>query len=516
MNVDLRKHSHLTVILVSVLIGMVAMATVLYYPRIVKAHADGVSVQPVTNWQEGFSRVAEAVLPAVVSIQGKSKAQTVQVPDFEEFFRQFPGLPFGAPEGQGGPPAKPRQLERSFLGSGWVYSADGYIVTNAHVVRDAASLMVQLHDSAEDPLRKARVIGYDLRSDLAIIKVDVDRPLPFLQLASSKQAKVGQWVMALGNPFSANLEQTATTGIISAKGRHVPGFAGETGAEIADVLQTDAAINPGNSGGPLVDMNGRVVGINESIVSPNGSVGGSVGIGFAISSDTAATVLPSLIAKGKVVRGWLGIAIADLNENKRDFYKAPQGGVLVMEVNAEGPSAQSDLQADDVIVKAGDTIVRKTQELQSAVAMTTPGSTLRLTIIREGQTRQVDVRLGEIPDDLPDQSPGDEGAAKPETTTEDMLGITGQTVTPGSPAARALKLTKGVLVVSVSPDGLAAEDLQAGDVITRVNRTAVANVGQYEAALRVAKQSAAQYVILRVARRTAQGAVSLVVDINLE
>ena len=522
MRIDLNRHSHLMIILLSVLVGMGLMAMVLYLPRAytpASAQNDEVGVNPGA-WQNGFAQVAQAVLPAVVSIQGKAKAENPQQmpPDMEQFFRNLPWFN-GPPGGGPGPGSGQRQFptpqtprERPFLGSGWIYSQDGLIVTNAHVVKDAASIKVQLHDVEGDPLRTVEVVGLDLRSDLAVLKVKVNRPLPYLQLASSRDAQVGQWVMAVGSPFSENLQQTVTAGIISAKGRVLDAFAQELGSQVGDVIQTDASINPGNSGGPLVDLAGRVVGINESIISPNGPTGGSVGIGFAISSDTAAFVVPQLIQNKKVTRGWLGISIRDLSENMRDFYKAPNGGILVLGVNQDGPAAPSGLKAEDVIVAANGQPLRSTWDLQRVVGESTPGSTVRLSVLRNGQPQDVDVVLGEAPAQAEASATA---TAQPEQPQEhDPLGLAVQTLRSSMAEAQALNLHGGVLVAQVDPNGAAANVLQPGDAITEVNRQAVSNVADYKAALQQAQQAGMTYVIVRVTHKDEQGQViSTVVDL---
>ena len=517
MRVDLHKHSHLTIILLSVMLGMVVMGAVIYYPRMVPAGAEtGAVVPPRAEWQDSFSAVAEAVLPAVVSIQGKASVEAPNMPNLPDWFKGFP--PFGGPDGQDNGQKPPKRMERPFLGSGWIFSPDGYIVTNAHVVKNATegSLRIQLHDVEGDEAVPAKVVGYDARSDLAVIKVDVKRQLPYLALGSSKDCRVGQWVLAFGSPFSSELQQTVTQGIISAKGRVLEGAASELGAlgaSIGDVIQTDAAINPGNSGGPLVDLNGRVIGINESIISPGGA-GGFVGIGFAISADTAARVIPELIKNKRVVRGWLGVVIGDLSENERDFYKAPQGGALINSITPDGPASKSGLQQDDVVVKAGDTPVRRSADLQAVVSETAPNTALTLTVIRNGQQQTVDVKVGEMPEKYA-------GAAPPTATAEeepaktDPLGLQVQTLQAGMPQAQQLNLKKGVLITAVDPNGASARSLKPGDVITEVNRTKVDSSAAYRQAIDAAQQAGAKYVVLRVSSKLPQGEViSHVVDIT--
>ena len=523
MHIDLQKHSHLTIVLLSVLVGVVLMGAVIYYPHLLPARAEQAVAAPVpADWQTAFSTVAAEVLPAVVSIQGKASVAAPSMPQMPPWFN-LPN-PFGGPgggdegqgNGNGGTPRTPRRMERPFLGSGWLFSADGYIVTNAHVVKDATagSLKVQLHDVEGAEPVPAKVIGYDARSDLALIKVDVNRKLPFLTLASSKNAQVGEWVLAFGSPFSTELQQTVTQGIISAKGRVLEGAASELGAlgaSIGDVIQTDAPINPGNSGGPLVDLQGRVVGINESIISPGGA-GGFVGIGFAISSDTAQRVVPQLMQNKRVVRGWMGVVIGDLDENLRDFYKAPNGGALIESVNPEGPAAKSGLQAEDVVVQANDTPIRRSTDLQTAVTGTQPGAVMHLIVLRNGQQMKIDATVGEMPEKYAGFAPPATGEEGPEAQA-DPLGLQMETLEPGT--RQALGLKQGVLVTGVDPEGPAGQqDIQRGDVITQVDRTQVDSVEAYRQALDTAKKAGSKYVVLRVTHKVQGEIMTSVVDIT--
>lgn len=493
MRVDLQKHSHVVTILLSVLIGMTLMAVLLYYPQERSAFAQPAGNLNAGDWRTALSNVADYCLPAVVSIQGTTKVQPRQTPE-----DLFPGFPFPWGPGPGGQAPRPAPRERPFLGSGWIYSEDGYIVTNAHVVKDASSLKVQLHDVEDEEPIPATVIGYDARSDLAVIKVEVKRKLPFLTLGSSKNARVGEWVVAVGSPFSKDLQQTVTKGIISAKGRVLEGAAtelGAIGASIYDVIQTDASINPGNSGGPLVNLQGQVIGINESIVSPSG---GNAGIGFAISSDMAAKVIPQLISKKQVVRGWLGIAIGALDENMRDYYKAPSGGAIVSEINPGGPASQSDLKVEDVIVKVGKTPVHSPSDLQRAVAETEPGTVLVFTVIRGGQQKEVSIKIGEMPEN---PSFGGPEPQPEQPTAADPLGIQVQTLALSMPQARQTGVRQGVIVTQVDPEGPAAGKLSENDIITKINATDIAGTGDYKTALEAARQAKAKYIILRIVRQ---------------
>lgn len=501
------RHSHITIILLSVIVGAVLTGLVLYYPRAhSQADAQQVTQVPasVQALEDAFVAVADATLPAVVSINVETSGPTGNVDEFEEFFKDNPFFePFfrDRERGEKGEKAPKRRLapRGMSMGSGWIYSEDGYIVTNSHVVRDAVKITVKLHDKDNDDKDyPAELVGNDPKTELAVIKVNAGRKLPTVKLGQSSTLKVGQWVMAIGAPFS--LEQTATVGIISAtKNRFLPGQDPRY-MRIGDIIQTDAAINPGNSGGPLVNMRGEVIGINVAIVSNGFSAPGNVGIGFAIPADTAARVIPALIKDKKVARGWLGISISELDENAQDFFGVPDGGALVEDINPGGPSAKSDLKLRDVIVAVNGEKVRTTWELQKAVSDRAPGEKVLLDVIREKQPAKVEVVLGEMPARYTGlETPGEKPA---EVTPEvSALGVVVEPLT--SEAIEALQpLTKtGVVVADVDPEGPAMGRLDKGDIITAINNTKIANPEEYRKALEEAKASGKKYVMVFIERR---------------
>ncbi|NSW54652.1 MAG: Do family serine endopeptidase [Armatimonadetes bacterium] len=501
------RHSHITIILLSVLVGAVLTGLVLYYPR---AHSP-VGAQEVTqvpdsvqDLEDAFVAVADATLPAVVSINVETSGPTGNVDEFEEFFKDNPFFePFfrDREEGREGgkTPKRPRRQPRGMsMGSGWIYSEDGYIVTNSHVVRDAVKITVKLHDKDnEDKEYPAELVGNDPKTELAVIKVDAGRKLPTVKLGKSADLKVGQWVMAVGAPFS--LEQTATVGIVSAKGRFLPGQDPRY-MRIGDIIQTDAAINPGNSGGPLVNMRGEVIGINVAIVSNGFAAPGNVGIGFAIPADTAARVIPALIKDKKVARGWLGISISELDENAQDFFGVPDGGVLVEDVNPGGPAAKSDLKIRDVIVAVNGQRVRSTWELQKTISDTPPGEKVVLDVIREKRPAQVEVVLGEMPAKYTGLETSGETPA--EVTPEvSALGIVVEPLTNEAIEALQCPAKSGVVVADVDPEGPALGRLEKGDIITAINNTKVDNPEEYRKALEEAKGSGKKYVMVFIERR---------------
>jgi len=315
--------------------------------------------------------LARLVKPAVVNVGTTQRTAPRGGP--EDFFRRF----FGEPTP--GPP------ERQSLGSGIVVSPDGYVVTNMHVVRGAGAIVVRLADHSE---HRARLVGGDPRTDIALLKIDAGR-LPTLPFGDSDQAQVGEPVMAIGNPFG--LELTITTGIVSAKERFIG-----TGP-YDDFIQTDASINPGNSGGPLVDTRGALIGINTAIFSQSG---GSIGIGFAIPVNIAKDVLPQLRATGTVVRGYLGIAVAPVPpEVRRALALPPQRGALVADVVSRSPAAAAGLVPGDVITALQDAPVQSPTDLTRRVARTPPGTRVTLAIVDENGERRATATLGRLPDE---------------------------------------------------------------------------------------------------------------------
>jgi serine protease Do len=316
--------------------------------------------------------LARGVKPAVVNV---STTQRTQRGGPEEFFRRFFGDPQPGPRG------------RQSLGSGFVVSSDGFVVTNFHVVRGASAIVVRLSDHSE---HEAKLVGSDPRTDIALLKIEATS-LPTLPFGDSDQLQVGEPVMAIGNPFG--LEQTITTGIVSAKERFIGA------GPYDDFIQTDASINPGNSGGPLVDARGALVGINTAIFSQGG---GSVGIGFAIPVSIAKQVLPQLRASGKVVRGYLGVAVAPVTpEVRKALNLPPQRGALVVQVVPRSPAAEAGTQEGDVITAFQDAPIQSPNELTRRVGGTPPGTKVALRVARRDGERTVTATLARLPDEPP-------------------------------------------------------------------------------------------------------------------
>jgi len=400
---------------------------------------------------DNFSALAEQVGPAVVNIQvEKTAGETGMRPQFrgnpfgDERFKEFFGGQQQPERKQGG------------LGTGFIIDKTGLIITNNHVVEDADTIKVKLKDEREFD---AKVVGRDPQTDLALIKVDAKGELPVARLGRSAELKVGEWVLAVGSPFG--LEQTVTAGIVSAKGRAIGS------GPYDDFIQTDASINPGNSGGPLVNLNGEVVGINTAIIAQG------QGIGFAIPIDMATKIVVQLKDNGEVTRGWLGVNIQDLKGELADYYGAKGGeGVLVTEVVPGNPAEKAGIKAKDIITAVDGEKVRTSRELTAKAATLPVGETTKITVVRDGKERTVDVKVAKRPVTVAD-------AGKPPVEKEGEYGLQVTDLTPEM--ARSLKTNReaGVVVVGVRPDSKAAKaGLQQGDLILEVDRQNVSSTGE--------------------------------------
>jgi serine protease Do len=409
-----------------------------------------------------FREVAKAVKPAVVYINVIERRAGSQ--DQGGGFFQFP---------------EPRRREGA--GSGFIVTPDGYILTNNHVVEGATKINVTLADGRKF---KADVVGQDPNTDIAVIRIDAG-DLPTSVLGDSDQVQQGDWVLALGSPFG--LQQTLTAGIVSATGRELR----DPQYQYNHYIQTDASINPGNSGGPLVNMQGEVVGINTMILAGGAFGGGNIGIGFAINSNLVRDIFPKLVSNGKVVRGYLGVSVLELDKPKAHALGLEaESGVFVADVpDPETPAGRAGIKAKDVIVSYDGKPVRMPRDLTDAVAATPVGQTVQVDFIREGQPQSVSVKVVERPANLtarfappqPDGDPrDDQGAAQ-----QGRLGIQARTVTPEIAQQNKLKVDRGVFVSAVRPDGPAGEaGVRHGDVIHRIDRSEVATIEQLSEAVK--------------------------------
>jgi len=408
---------------------------------------------------QAFRSVAKKVSPAVVLIKVE-KAESDQSMEFspfngplgDDFFRRF----FGQPPQQFQNPHQKQQKRRSVgQGSGFIVSADGYIITNNHVVGDADKVQVQMQDGRE---YTAKIIGADPPSDLAVIKIDKS-DLPALKLGDSDSLEVGDWVLAVGNPFG--LSHTLTAGIVSAKGRSGIGL-----NDYENFIQTDAAINPGNSGGPLVNLDGDVVGINTAIFSRSG---GYMGIGFAIPVNMAKQIFDQLVEHGQVTRGRLGVYIQDLTKDLADSFGLKENdGVLVSDVIKDSPAEEAGLQRGDIVQEMDGKKIDKVTDFRNRVAMTAPGTKISLTILRDGKNKKLPVTIGKLEKDEQGQATSEGDIPK--------LGLALQPLTPQLAEQLGYTGEEGVLVAAVEPGSLAAEaGIQQGDLIQEINRKPARN-----------------------------------------
>ncbi|OZY86165.1 serine peptidase [Cellvibrio mixtus] len=395
-----------------------------------------------------FTQLIEQHSPAVVKITAVSKGSAVEPQ--RSLPQDMQGLPDIFRE-----LLERRQAprDRGSLGSGFIISADGYVLTNDHVVDKMDSITVILNDQRE---YSATLVGSDERSDLALLKIDA-KNLPTLILAKDETLKVGQWVVAIGSPFG--LDYSASAGIVSAIGRSIPSAHSES--NYVPFIQTDVAINPGNSGGPLFNMDGEVVGINSQIYSPSG---GSVGLSFAIPSSLAVDVVAQLKDKGRVDRGWLGVMIQDVDKNLASSLGVDKPmGALISELDADGPAAKSGLKAGDLIIKFNDHAVNTSSDLPYLVGRTAPKSKVPVVIMRKGKQQSLNVTVGILP--VSPQEAASRPASAPAQNTVDSLGLI---ITPLERSQRG-GAEAGVVVQQVKPGSPAAEaGIQPGDIITQL------------------------------------------------
>jgi serine protease Do len=442
---------------------------------------DGPEIDALERQNKAYERIAQSVTPAIVAIQSTQVIKVQQSPFMmDPFFRQFFGnmLPqFGVP----------REQREHALGSGVIVSGDGYIVTNNHVVSKATQIEVLLSDKRTF---KGKVMGADPQTDIAVIKIDAQN-LPVVPFGDSGQMKVGDTVMAFGNPFGQYF--TVTRGSVSALGRSL-----SDPDKFEDFIQTDAAINPGNSGGALVNVRGQVIGINTAIVSGNSGPGGEgsfIGIGFAIPSNTAKHVMEDLIKTGKVSRGYLGVSITSLREDLAKQFKVPDtSGALVNDVTPGGPADKAGIKNGDVIRKLDGRTVPDSGQLTAMVTNLNPETEVVLDILRDGKPMTIHLTLGERPANL-SVTPG-VGKAPSEGA---LRGITVQNLTPelrdqlGLPAS-----VRGVVISELDPSSPAAQGgIQPGDVIETINRHPVNSVADFN---RLAAEAKGQ-TLLRINRQ---------------
>ena len=435
----------------------------------------------------GEFSIAEAALTDSAGIRMLEEIQTVITELAEQakpsVVNLFPIVGTGRPRESGGD----RPPSASGSGSGLIVDNDGHIVTNNHVVGDALEVEVRLFDKTK---LIAQVVGKDPDTDLALLKVTADRPLPYARFGDSGAVRVGQWVLAVGNPFG--LDRTVTLGVVSGIGRENVNL-----SRYENFIQTDASINPGNSGGPLFNLRGEVIGINTAIINF------AQGLGFAIPSNMTKQVIQQLIERGKVVRGWLGVGIQPLTPELAKKFGVSEGeGVLVNEVFEKDPAAEAGIKPGDIILTIDGSVVDSPNKLSRLIGALPPGAAPKIEVVRDFTRQVLTVPLSERRDTAVT-------ASLPQSRTEVKLGLDLQDLSAGLAEKFKLRETRGVLITKVDPGSLAhAEGLREGDLIKEVNRTDVSTVGEFTAAivkvrrgdtvlLRVLRENRAFYVVLK-------------------
>jgi serine protease Do len=461
--------------------AVMGLGAVTAWPTISPADTTPQAAAPsfIAGAPSSFAELAAKVSPAVVNISSTHEMSNnrrgmedmpFNVPEgspFEEFFKQFQ---------QQMPQQQHRARKVSSLGSGFIIDASGYVVTNNHVVDGAKDIEVTLTDGSEYP---AEVIGVDPKTDLALLKVEAKDPLPFVSFGDSDKMRIGDWVMAVGNPFG--LGGTVTAGIVSARGRDIHE------GPYDDFLQIDAAINQGNSGGPTFSTDGSVVGINTAIFSPSG---GSVGIGFAIPSNLAKPIIAELKEQGHVDRGWLGVSIQPLTSDlAQGMGLEADKGALVSSVLDDSPAAAAGLKSGDVVVRFGDHEIESPKDLSRVVAEAASGTTVPVKVWRDGAEHTVDVKIAEMKQEMASTAQPGEESSPGASDTIDQLGVTLAPVNDLTRQRFGLsENSKGVVIADLDQDSaLAEQGVRPGDVIERVNDHKIANPSDVAKALRDAQ-----------------------------
>jgi len=462
------------------------VAAVLMLSQVVTAHAENLP---------DFTGLVEQASPAVVNISTTQKlpdrsVASSQMPDLEglppmlrEFFER--SMPQGPKSPKGG-----RQREAQSLGSGFIISPDGYVLTNNHVIEGADEILVRLSDRSE---LKAKLIGTDPRTDVAVLKID-GKDLPTVKLGNSDKLKVGEWVLAIGSPFG--FDHSVTKGIVSAKGRSLPNDS------YVPFIQTDVAINPGNSGGPLFNMAGEVVGINSQIFTRSG---GFMGLSFAIPIDVAMDVANQLKSGGKVNRGWLGVVIQEVNKDLAESFGLDKpAGALVAQVLDNGPAAKGGLQVGDVILSANGQPIVMSADLPHLIGNLKDGSKAELVVIRDGKRQTLTVTVGALPEEGQEMGAADGSVER----SSNRLGVSVVELTPEQ--MKSFDLKGGVVIKEVQDGPASLIGLQPGDVITHLNNQAITSAKNFtevakglpknrSVSMRVLRQGRASFITFKLA-----------------
>ena len=472
------------------LIGSASAGLPAHAQESLSQRVDGIDqkIQP-----QSFRELSKRLMPAVVNISTSQTIAPDGMPTFPEGspmerFNEF----FGRDEDG--------FRREGSLGSGFVISADGYIITNNHVIENADEIDINFSNGR---VLKADLIGRDRDTDLAVLKVRSDTPLPYVDLADSDRAEVGDWVIAIGNPFGFG--GSVSAGIISARNRDL------NAGRSDDFIQTDAAINRGNSGGPLFNLGGEVVGVNTAIISPTG---GSVGIGFSVPANLVKRISDQLIKEGRVRRAWLGVNVQDADEALVRAYKATgKGGVIITRISDDGPAAKSDMEVGDLVLRFDGETVTSVRELTRMITDTPIGRTVPISLVRDGKARTVNVTLGELEDE--DDTPAANAALDAPASSNDL----GAELTSLDDDVRRRygipKDVDGVVVTTVSARGRTFGKLQRGDVIIEVNFERVTTVTDTISKVETAMTTPRQPLLLRVKRRGEAGWFDQFISVDL-
>jgi len=438
-----------------------------------------------------FADLVEKLTPTVVNISTTQKVKTGMSgnpmldmqqneipPEFREFFEQF-----AMPQGE------QQEREAYSLGSGFIIDENGYVVTNNHVIADAEEITVILSD---DTKLKAKIIGRDAKTDLALLKVDADKKLPFAAIGNSDTSRVGDWVIAIGNPFG--LGGSVTAGIISARARNI------NAGPFDDFIQTDAAINRGNSGGPMFNMKGEVIGINTAILSPSG---GSIGIGFAVPSNLAKPILTQLKNGGHINRGWLGVSIQNVTDEIADSLGMKKAaGALVLGISKGSPADKAGILVGDIITKFDGKEVKEMRFLPRLVAETDIGKVAEIEVLRKGSVKTLKITLGKLQEQEEANKDGDDNTGGNSENSSIVLGMSLNDITPELRSRyRLADDVPGVLVSKIAPTSQAARrGVKAGDVIVGIGDTAVESSKDVAPAIAELRKSGRKFALLRIIR----------------
>ncbi len=470
------------------LLAVITLAFAMF-GQVLAADVDTNGIETLRKTSKAFSGVAKQATPAVVAVHVRSKVETRSMgygsgsPFEDDFFERFFGRRMPRQQQPQGPQYREGQA------SGFIISADGYVLTNHHVIDDADEITLIMDDGQK--YENIKLIGSDDQADVALLKIEDAENLPFLELGDSDELEIGEWVIAIGNPFG--LTETLTVGVVSALGRKVGGE-----DVYQDFIQTDAAINPGNSGGPLLNLEGKVVGINSAIITGDR---GYMGIGLAVPVNMAKGIKDQLIQSGKVQRGYVGIGMQDIPSEMAEFFKLENNkGALVNSVTEEGPADKAGLKKDDVVIRVGNKDIDDSQDLKNIIGFTAPETEVEFTIVRNGKEKKVVVKVGSK----------DESELADTSDVGKKFGLTVKTIDEELADRYRTEEGVGVVVVGVRTGSPAARvGIREGMVILEVNRTEVSDVGEFNEAIKESAETKkalllidrgryAQYVVLQL------------------